>query len=289
MMDIFTLILAIIVVLLVIIQEKGMFIYDLFCRKPTQIHHTRKTPTQSITLRPTTCTRQYAYAHLHAFTPRKNEHLNTVFFQSLEQTNTNDLQRTPWTHAKQWWEELYGPIQDHDEEKSEISPIDNLKTWYNKHHRTPQKNALDRYAMQIITQSYHQIMERMTIDELSIQEKVIKRHLRTLHPDKKGTSSAAILLIEWRELINSQAKQIIHNQKLPLTGLTELYQGKAKPWIIYELFLQHIFSVREQLHRNIVEQTSQHTEEMNSTIISNNARISMNETLIYQLENNNRT
>lgn len=284
MMHLLMLILALLVIILITIKEQGMFIFDLFNRKPKQIHNQRKTPTRSLVLRPSASTRQYAHSHLSAFKQQPHSNcMSTAFFHTLQNQPSTDNKRTPWLNAKKWWEELYGTIQEH-EETAEITPYHNMTKWYNEQICIRTKSALDDRAMQIISQSYHRVINHTNAEILHLEQNIIKRHLCTLHPDKKGTSSAAVLLIEWKGLLTDQARQIEHDNKLPLAALTHLYHNSAKPWIIYELFLQHTFSIQEQLHRDHVQESISHIAEIQDKIIENDENIMRNETVICQLK-----
>ncbi|MAV28431.1 MAG: hypothetical protein CMF43_01335 [Legionellales bacterium] len=284
MMHLLMLILAIIVIILIIIQENRMLIFNFFNRPPPQIKHQQKMPTKSLTLRPTINTRQYAYSHLSAFKDQTHGScLSGIFFLAIQNQPSTAHKRTSWLHAKKWWEELYGTIQEH-EETLEVKTHHNLTEWYEEHIKTARKGPLDDRAMQIITQSYNRIINHMDVEVLRLEQNMIKRHLCSLHPDKKGTSSAAILLIEWKALLTDQVAEIEHRNKLPFAGLSNQYQNKAKPWIVYELFLQHAFAIREQRHKDNVQVSISHIGEIREKIMKNDEHILKNEAVIVQLK-----
>jgi hypothetical protein len=240
--------------------------------------------TMALSIRPSSQNRKFASKHLQALEyANHSDHLNLCLFNARHRDDSGHLNRTTWHTAKAWWKELYGNTIAN--EATQIPEgRKKLDEWFHTHCNRPGINPNQQKAIEIICDSYHHITKPLNQDELKSAQRSIKNHLRSLHPDKYGDASAAILLIEWKSLLSELEYNLSAHSKLPFLSLNAIYSPYAKPWLVVDLFIQHQMVISKQYHQNETLFIHRNVNDQQKRIQKNALQIQRNDDVIETLE-----
>ena len=249
--------------------------------KPMTHEHSQK---MALCIRPSSQNRKFASKHLRALEyANHSDRLNQCLFNTRHRDYARHLNRTAWHTAEAWWKELYGNTIAY--ETTQVPQgREKIDEWFHTHCSQLGVNRNQQKAIEIIQDSYHYIMEPLSLKKLKSAQRSIKNHLRSFHPDKHGDASAAIMLIEWKSLLNELEYNLAAQSKLPFLSLNTIYNAYAKPWLIMDLFIQHQMEISKQNNLDEAIYIHKKVKDQQKEIQKNTLRIQHNDDIIRTLQ-----